>query len=68
MEEFKQYRRKSILELRPYIKGEDITDISFTNAVDIEKDMGMIIRDPQNHSDQWYVPRKIFEEKFELVK
>jgi hypothetical protein len=68
MREFKQYRRKDLSELRPYVRGEDLAGIS-VSATDIPKlDMGMIARNPQDHNDQWYVARKYFNENLEEVK
>lgn len=67
MSEFKKYRRKSIAELRPYVKGEDLTGISVAEVDSPEADMGMIARNPRNPADQWYVARKYFEENFEAI-
>jgi len=64
---FKQYRKKNIAEMRPYIKGEDLTKISVSNVDDPENDMGMVARNPLNHDDQWYIAKKYFEDNFELV-
>jgi len=65
--EWKHYRRKGIAEMRPYVKGEDLTGISVSEQDDPPNDMGMIARNPENHDDQWYVARKYFEDNFELV-
>jgi len=67
MMEFKQYRRTGLSEMRPYIKGEDLTKISVSKEDDPENDMGMIARNPKNHDDQWYVARKYFEDNLEAV-
>ena len=67
MEEFKQYRRKGLSEMRPYVKGEDLTGISVSDTDTPETDMGMIARNPNNHDDKWYVARKYFEENLEEV-
>ncbi len=64
-EEFKQYRRKGLSEMRPYVKGEDLTGISVSATDCPETDMGMIARNPKNHADMWYVARKYFEENLE---
>lgn len=65
--EFKQYRRKGLSEMRPYISGEDLTGVSVSKADNPEVDMGMIARNPKNYSDQWYVARKYFEDNLEPV-
>lgn len=71
MSEFKQYRRKQIAELRPYVAGETLPDhVSISQA---DKDAGsprvgdMIARNPKNHDDQWLVAAQYFAENFEPV-
>jgi hypothetical protein len=53
MNEFKQYRRKQIAELRPYVDGEILTDRVSVSAADKEagspKLGDMIVRNPKNH-------------------
>lgn len=66
--DFKQYRRTGLSEMRPYIKGEDLTKISVSKEDDPDADMGMIARNPKNHEDQWYVARQYFEDNLELVE
>jgi hypothetical protein len=65
MENWKQYKRKGLSEMRPYIKGEDLTGVSVSKEDNPETDMGMIARNPKNHEDKWYVARKYFEDNFE---
>lgn len=67
MSDWKQYRRKGFSEMRPYIQGEDLTGISVSAPDNPETDMGMIARNPKDHSDQWYVAKKYFEDNLELV-
>jgi len=62
---FKQYRRKGVTEMRPYIKGEDLSKISVNKEDNPDRDMGMIARNPANSKDQWYVSRRYFEDNFE---
>lgn len=70
MSEFKQYRRKQIAELRPYVYGESMEDISVSTA---DRENGspeegdMIARNPKNHADQWLVAAKYFTDNFEPV-
>lgn len=59
-----RYRRTNVAEMRPYIPGEDLTYISVSEQ-DTPEPGGMIARNPANHSDQWYVARKYFEDNFE---
>lgn len=65
--EFKQYKRKGLSEMRPYVSGEDLTGVSVSETDNPETDMGMIARNPVNHADQWYVARKYFEDNLEEV-
>lgn len=66
MSEWKQYRRKGLSEMRPYVPGEDMTGIS-VSAVDTLKVGGMIARNPVNHEDQWYVAKEYFLDNLEEV-
>jgi hypothetical protein len=67
MNEFKQYRRKGLAEMRPYIPGEDLSSVSVSEADDPPYDLGMIARNPKNHTDKWYVARKYFEASFKTA-
>ena len=62
---WKKYKRKGLSEMRPYVKGEDLTNVSVSKEDSPEVDMGMIARNPLNHADQWYVARKYFEDNLE---
>lgn len=65
MDNFKQYKRKGLSEMRPYVKGEDLSGVSVSVVDKPEDDMGMIARNPLDHTDQWYVARKYFEDNLE---
>jgi len=67
MSEFKKYTRKGFSEMRPYIPGEDLSNISVAD-VDTPELGGMIARNPKNHSDQWYVAKQYFEDNLELAE
>ena len=45
-----------------------IGNISVSKNDDPPNDMGMIARNPKDHSDQWYVNQKYFEDNMEEVK
>ncbi len=79
MTEFKQYRRKQIAELRPYVPGEstlvgegaDQIQISVSQedaAAGSPKQGDMIARNPKNHRDQWLVAAAYFADNFEPVE
>jgi len=64
MHKFERFVRTNIAEMRPYIKGEDLTNISVSKEDQPENDMGMVARNPKNHNDQWYVAKQYFEDNF----
>ena len=66
LSEFKKYIRKGFSEMRPYIPGEDLGNVSITD-VDIPEKGGMIARNPKNHKDQWYVAKQYFQENLKLI-
>jgi hypothetical protein len=70
--EFRQYRRKQIAELRPYVAGEQLSERVSISAEDrgagSPKPGDMIARNPANHDDQWLVSKEYFEANFELIE
>jgi len=52
---WKQYKRKGLSEMRPYVPGEDMVGVS-VSAPDVAngspKPGDMIARNPKNHDDQ----------------
>jgi hypothetical protein len=72
MSEFRQYRRKQIAELRPYVAGETLDEKVSVSAADREagspKPGDMIARNPVNHSDQWLVSAEYFAANFEPIE
>jgi hypothetical protein len=68
---FKQYRRKQIAELRPYVPGEQLPELVSVSQADRDggspKDGDMIARNPKNHDDQWLVAAQYFADNFEDV-
>jgi hypothetical protein len=67
---WKQYKRKGLSEMRPYVEGEELYRVSISAA---DRDNGspkigdMIARNPINHDDQWLVAKKYFEDNLELA-
>jgi len=65
---FSQYRRTQIAEMRPYIMGERLDDVSVSSEdakAGSPKAGDMIARNPANHKDQWLVARAYFLANFE---
>lgn len=71
MSKFKQYRRKNISEMRPYIEGEPLDSKVSISEADLKagspKAGDMIARNPKNHEDQWLVSKEYYEENFEPI-
>lgn len=72
MSEFKQYRRKSISEMRPYVEGETLDSKVSISEADLKagspKVGDMIARNPKNHDDQWLVAKAYFEDNLEPIE
>lgn len=65
---WKKYKRKGVSEMRPYIRGEDVSGISISEADHRNGSPrvgDMIARNPKNHADQWLVAEKYFLENLE---
>lgn len=74
MSEFKQYRRKSISEMRQIIGGESLIGVSISDVDKKLKDefpnifnQGYVARNPKNHEDQWYVAKAYFDDNLEEI-
>ncbi len=68
---FKQYRRKQIAELRPYILGEKLGILVSISQADLAAGSpmqgDMIARNSENHADQWLVAKQYFLDNFEAL-
>lgn len=65
-----QYKRKGLSEMRPYIAGEDVSNVSISDADrgnGSPKEGDMIARNPKNHEDQWLVAKQYFDDNLELA-
>lgn len=65
---WKQYKRKGLSEMRPYVEGEDVSHVSISEPDKVNgspKAGDMIARNPKNHADQWLVAAKYFEDNVE---
>lgn len=71
MSDFLFHRRKGYVELRPYVLGENMNEISVSSEDEKNgspKKGDMIARNPFNKKDQWLVNKEYYEENYELVK
>ena len=64
---YKNYRKKLLQPMRPYILGEDLSNVSI-NAPDIPGEGGMIVVNPDNPNDLWYISKKFCEDNYELAE
>ena len=63
---FKYYSKPAVQPMRPYEVGEDLTNISVSNA-DFPVSGGMIAVNPKDDKDMWYVSKAFFEENYILT-
>ena len=68
--EWKQYKRKGLSEMRPYVEGSNVLGISISR-VDINNGSpklgDMIARNPEDHDDMWLVSKEYFYDNLEPV-
>ncbi len=64
--EYKFYKFTGITEIRPYIEGEDISEIT-VSKIDTPRKGGMIARDFENYEDLWYISEDYFENFTEVT-
>jgi hypothetical protein len=68
--DYKQYRRKSVSEMRPYKSGDSMEGVSISDAdksAGSPKEGDMIARNPKNHADMWLVAKAYFEDNLEAI-
>ena len=63
-----KYTRSTVVEIRPYILGEDLTHIRVNSFDNPRRGMGMVARNIHNTDDMWYMSREYFETNFKLKK
>ena len=63
---WKKYRKTALQEMRPYIPGEDLSNVSVSKE-DTPEEGGMIARNSKNPNDQWYIAKDFFEQNYEIV-
>ena len=61
----KNYRKKGLQPMRPYIPGEDLTGISISEE-DIPELGGMIAIGNDNNA-KWYISKTFFDKNYEEV-
>lgn len=64
---YKNYRKKNLQPMRPYIPGEDLIGVS-VSPEDTPEEGGMIAVNPENTEDKWYVTKKFFDENYEAAE
>lgn len=66
MNTYLAYKRKGTSLGRPYIEGEDLTNVS-VNVVDTPRLGGMIFKNIDNEDDQCYVSEEYFKKYYEFI-
>ena len=66
MSTFTLFRIKEAQPMRPYVPGEDMTDIYVFKGDTVEEG-GMIAMHPQDAEYKWYVPKHVFLQQYEMV-
>ena len=68
MSEYKDYIKKVLQPMRPYVEGEDLKAQGVSVwAGDIPELGGMVAINPKDESDQWYVAKQFFEDNYEAA-
>lgn len=65
MSGFMTFRRIGTAQLRRYVPGEDISHVRVALGTGPVPISGWIARDPDNHSDQWFVTDRYFYKNFD---
>ena len=69
-DQFTQYSRITIVEMRPYVVGEDMTSI-YVDAALAEhghpKEGDMIARNPRDRDEMWLMTKENFSANFETI-
>ena len=69
MGDWRAYRRRGVVEARPYVEGEEVDwRISVSEAdraAGSPKPGDMIARNPKNYADQWLVAADYFADNYE---
>ena len=66
MSEWIEYIKTAVQEMRPYIVGEDLSEVS-VNSEDAPEKGGMIARNSENHKDQWYIAKAFFQKNYKPI-
>ena len=63
---FEEFRKSQTQFMRPYIPGEDLSEVS-VSAEDTPEEGGMIAINRDNPKDKWYIAKDFFEKNYEKV-
>lgn len=61
---FKNYKKKAEQPMRPYVPGEDMSEIS-VSPEDTPEPGGMVAVNINNPADKWYVAKQFFQDNYE---
>jgi len=60
---YKNYRKKSVQPMRPYVEGENLTGVSISGT-EVPGPGGMVAYNPKDPEDKWYVSKDFFLENY----
>ncbi len=66
MSEIRNYRKVAIQPMRPYVVGEDLTNVSV--SIEDTPELGGMIAIGADNDARWYVSKTFFEENYELIE
>lgn len=66
-ENYKNYVKKTVQPMRPYVPGEDMTGISVSQN-DVLEEGGMVAVNPKDPNDKWYVEKEFFQKNYMEVE
>lgn len=63
MSEWTNYLKNKPQQMRPYIPGEDMTNITVGEG-DIPELGGMVCKNSDDENDLWYISKKFFQNNY----
>lgn len=65
MSDYSAYSKKALTFARPYVPGENLDGVSVSKEDEPARVGGFIARNPDNHTDRWYIGPEYFAKHYE---
>ena len=65
--EWEEYVKYGTTEMRHYVLGEDLSNVSVNIDDEPHISGGMIARDPQFPNEQWFINQRYFDDNYAVV-